>query len=587
MNNSEVAQVFDDIANLLEIKGEQIYRVLAYRRGAESIKNLGRDINTVWKAGELEQIPGVGKAIAEKLDELLSTGKLGFYEKLKKEIPIGLLDMLKVSDVGPKKAARFWKELGITTIKGLETAAKRGKLRDLPGMGARSEARILESIGALGRRQTARLTIGTALPIAETLLAELRKHPAVKAAEAAGSLRRMRETVGDLDLLVSTDKPDAVMQSFVELPIISRVRSRGPTKTSVELVDGLKVQVWTHPSARFGTALQYATGSKDHNVRLREYALDQGVSLSDQAFKFDDGREVTVAEEREVYERLGMPWIAPEMREDRGEIQAALNGTLPTLIELGDLKADLHCHTTWSDGSVSIAEMVKAARAEGHRMLAITDHSKSLGVANGLTVERLRKQRKEIVALRKKLPKGFVLLQGSEVEILADGRLDYPDEVLAELDLVIASLHTSLRQSREKVTARLLAAISNPHVDLIAHPSGRLIGEREGADLDMDRVLEAAAKAGVILEINANPQRLDLNDVYARRAAEMGIPLAINTDAHHPDHFGFRKYGLGVARRGWVTADQVVNCWRPNKLQAWLAGRGARARPRPKGVRRG
>jgi DNA polymerase (family 10) len=574
MNNSEVAQVFDDIADLLEIKGEQIYRVLAYRRGAEALKNLGRDINTVWKQGELEEIPGVGKAIAGKIDELLGTGKLEFYEELKKEIPLGLLEMLKVGDVGPKKAARFWKELGITSIKALGAAAKRGDLRDLPGMGARSEARILESIQALSRRQTGRLSIGVALPIAEQLLAELRRHPAVKAAEAAGSLRRMRESVGDLDLLVSTDKPEPVMQSFVKLPIIGRVRSQGPTKTSVELVDGLRVQVWTHPSARFGTALQYATGSKEHNVRLREIALDQGLSLSDQAFKLDDGSEITCAQEVEVYKRLGLPWIAPELREDRGEIQAALDGTLPQLIELSDLKAELHSHSTWSDGANTIDQMVKAARAEGHRLLAITDHSKSLGIANGLTVERLHKQGKEIAALRRRLPKGFVLLHGSEVEILADGRLDYPDDVLAELDLVIASLHTSLRQSREKVTARLLAAIANPNVDIIAHPTGRLIGEREGADLDMDRVLEAAARSGVILEINANPQRLDLNDIHARRAIEMGIPLAINTDAHHPDHLAFRNYGVGVARRAWVTAEQVVNCWRPKRLRDWLASRG-------------
>ena len=574
MNNAEVAEVFENISDLLEIKGEQIYRILAYRRGAEAIKNLGRNVNTIWKSGELESIPGVGKAIAGKIDELLGTGELEFYEDLKREIPAGLLDVLKVGDVGPKKAARFWKELGITSIDALEAAAKAGQLRALPGMGARSEARILESIEALKRRQTGRLSIGVALPIAEQLLAELRKHPQVKAAEAAGSLRRMRETVGDLDLLVSTDSPEEVMQAFVELPIVSRVRGKGETKTSVELVDGLRVQVWTHPSKRFGTALQYATGSKDHNVRLREIALDQGLSLSDQAFKRKNGKEITCSTEEEVYERLGLPWIPPELREDRGEIQSALEGRLPELIELRDLKAELHAHSTWSDGASSIPEMVKAARKEGHRLLAITDHSKSLGVANGLTVERLRKQRKEINVLRKRLPKGFVLLQGSEVEILADGRLDYPDQVLAELDLVIASLHTSLRQPRAKVTARLLAAIENPHVDIIAHPTGRLIGEREGADLDMDRVLEAAARSGVILEINANPERLDLNDIYARRAIELGIPLAINTDAHRPEHMGFRRYGVGVARRAWVTSDSVVNCWKPQRVIDWLASRG-------------
>ena len=574
MNNSEVAQVFEDIADLLEIKGEKVFKVIAYRRGAESIRNQGRDINAIWEEGALEDIPGVGKAIAEKTDELLRTGELRYYENLKSEIPIGLLEILKVGDVGPKKAARFWTELGITSVEELEASARNGELQKLSGMGAKSEARILESIEALKRRQTGRMSIGVALPIAEQLLGELRRHPKVKAAEAAGSLRRMRETVGDLDLLVSTDHPEEVMQTFVDLPIVGRVRSQGEVKTSVELIDGMRVQVWTHPSERFGTALQYATGSKDHNVRLRELALSMGFSLSDQAFKLEDGGEITVADEGDVYNKLGLPWIAPEMREDRGEIQAAQSGDLPKLIEVKDLRGELHAHSSWSDGKNSIEEMVQAAKKEKHKYLAITDHSQSLGVANGLTVKRVEQQRKEIAKIRQGLGKNFVLLHGTEMEVLADGKLDFPDEVLAEFDLVIASVHTSLRQPREQVTQRMLSAIQNPHVDIIAHPSGRLIGRREPADLDMDQILEAALEHGTILEINANPERLDLNDIYARRAAEMGIPLAINTDAHRPEHLAFRGLGVGVARRAWVTSKQVVNCWTAARMQKWLKARG-------------
>ena len=574
MNNAEVAQVFEDIADLLQIKGEKVFKVIAYRRGAEAIRTQGRDINAIWQEGALEEIPGVGKAIAEKTDELLRTGELQYYENLKAEIPIGLLDVLKVGDVGPKKAARFWAELDITSVEELEAAAKNGELQKLSGMGAKSEARILESIEAIKRRQTGRMSIGVALPIAEQLLGELRRHPKVKAAEAAGSLRRRRETVGDLDLLVSTDHPDVVMQTFVELPIVGRVRSKGEVKTSVELIDGVRVQVWTHPSERFGTALQYATGSKDHNVRLRELALSMGLSLSDQAFKLEDDGEVTVAAEEDVYKKLGLPWIAPEMREDRGEIQAAQSGELPELIEVKDLKGELHAHSTWSDGKNSIEEMVQAAKQEKHKYLAITDHSQSLGVANGLTAKRVEQQRKEIAKVRKSLDKNFVLLHGTEMEVLADGTLDFPDEVLATFDIVIASVHTSLRQPREQVTQRMLNAIQNPHVDIIAHPSGRLIGRREPADLDMDRILEAALEHGTILEINSNPERLDLNDIYARRAAEMGILLTINTDAHRPEHLAFRKLGVGVARRAWVTKKQVVNCWTAARMQKWLKSRG-------------
>ena len=574
MNNSEVAEVFDNIADFLEIKGEQIYRVLAYRRGAEAIRNLGRDINKVWQDEQLQDIPGVGKAISEKIAELLSSGKLEYYERLQAEIPVGLLQVLKVGDVGPKKAARFWKELGIESIQQLEKAARAGQLRQLSGMGEKSEARILESIESLKRRKIDRIPIGQALPAAQLLVDFLRELPEVTAAEAAGSLRRQRETVGDLDLLVAATDKEAVMAAFAEMPSVHRVKGLGGTKVSVELVDGLRVQLWVHPPERFGTALQYATGSQAHNVKLREMALDQGVSLSEHALTREDGSEILCAEEEQVYAALGLPWIPPELREDRGEIQAAKEGALPDLVTLDQVRGELHAHSDWSDGAVSIEAMARGAKERGLRYLIITDHSRSLGVANGLSIERLRQQRKELETARRAMGKGFTLLQGAEVEILADGKLDYPDEVLAELDLVIASLHTSLRQSRERVTRRLMNAIQNPHVDLIAHPTGRLIGQREGADLDMESILQAAADHDVILEINANPERLDLNDVFARRALELGCRLAINTDAHRPEHLDFRHYGLGVARRAWATADHVVNCWTAARLKRWAAARG-------------
>ncbi len=574
MDNREMAQVFERIADLLAIKGESVYRINAYRRAADALSELGQDVEDLWREGRLREIPGVGEAIAGKIDELLRTGKLEFYERLTREVPESLLEVLQVEDVGPKRAAHFWKELGITTVDELEAAARAGKLRELPGLGERSEARILESIAALRRRQTERVPIGHAWPVAESFLERLRAVAGVTAAEAAGSLRRWRETVGDLDLIVGSEDPSPAIEAFLATPGIRRVRSRGETKVSVEMRDGLRVQLWVHPPERFGSALQYATGSKAHNVRLRELALDRGLSLSEHGFRREDGGEILCREEEAVYAELGLPWIPPELREDRGEIRAALAGALPRLVRMEDLKGEFHAHSDWTDGACSLLEMAEVARQVGLQYLAITDHTQSLGVANGLTVERLRKQRRAVEALQAELGTGLRLLHGAEVEILADGSLDYPDEVLAELDLVIAALHTSLRQTQARVTERLLAAIHNPHVDMIAHPTGRLIGSRDGANLDMEVVLKAAAEAGVALEINANPERLDLNDVHARRAIELGCLLAINTDAHRPEHLGYRRYGVGVARRAWAPAERVINTWDVDRVIDWLQRRG-------------
>ncbi len=572
MNNLQLADTFQTIANLLEIKGEIIYKTLAYRKAAESLNSLGQDINEIWRAGKLNEVPGVGKAIAEKIDELLTTGQLGFLEKLKLEVPLGLVELLKVPDVGPKKAALFWHEAGITNVAELEAAARTGKLRGLPGMGEKSEAKILAGVEALQRRG-GRIPIGRAWLEAQALLAYLRALPDVGTAELAGSLRRMRSTIGDLDLVASSSSPQAVMAAFKNYSQVVQVIAGGDAKTSVELYRGLRVQLWIQPPERFGTVLQYATGSKDHNVRLRELAIDRGFSLSEQRLVRTDGSELLCSSEEEVYAAIGLPYIPPELREDRGEIEAALSGKLPALLSLSDLKAELHCHTTWSDGSDSIRAMAGAAVARGLHILAITDHSRGLGVTNGLSPEGLLQQRVEIDAVQQEMGDKLRLLQGSEVEIHADGSLEFPDEVLASLDIVVASVHTGLRQPREQVTARLLNAVRNPHVDIIGHPTGGLIGEREPADVDMDALLGAAAESGTALEINADPSRLDLNDVYARRAVELGVHLSVNRDAHSCETLGQNEFGVATARRGWVGPQHVINAWSAPKLLNWLTSR--------------
>ncbi len=574
MNNRQLADTFTLIANLSEIKGEIIYKTLAYRKAAENIAGLGREVSEYWKEGKLEEIPGVGKAIAEKIDELLGTGKLGFLEKLKKEVPPSLADWLGVPGLGPKKIALIWKTLKITTLPQLEKAARAGRLRDLPGMGAKSEQQIITGIESLARR-SGRIPLGRAWPLAQEIVAALKKVKGVVDAQPAGSLRRMRSTIGDIDILAAAKDSRPVMEAFTKLPGVARVLGKGETKSSIEFGDGVRAQVWVHPPEEFGTALQYATGSKDHNVQLRQLALDKGLSLSDHSFARVNGKgEIFCATEEEVYKTLGLPWIPPELREDRGEVQAARADKLPRLIEVKDIKADLQVHSTWSDGKLSMLEMAQAAAKRGIKVIAFTDHSVSLGVTGGLSMEDHKKQAAEIKKAQDKLGDSILILHASEVEIKADGTLDYPDKFLAGLDLVLASLHTSLRQPRDKVTQRVLNAIRNPHVDILGHPTGRLIPDREGADLDMDAVLKAAAETGVALEINAHPARLDLDDAYARRAKDMGIPISINTDAHSEADLDMLFYGVATARRAWLTKEDVINCWPTKKLLDWLKKRG-------------
>lgn len=571
MNNREITQRFADVADMLAIRGDNIHRVLAYRRAAEAIENLGRDVNQVYAEGTLTDIPGIGATLAEKIEEMLTTGSLAFYDRLAQEIPPSLVELLKVEGLGPKRVKQVYDVLGVTTLAQLSAAAQEGKLRDLPGMGAKSEEKVLKAIAALARHGDDRVPLGNAWPLAQEILAILAKIPGVTQTAVAGSLRRMKESIGDIDLLVAADEAAVVMDTFVHLPQVESISGHGPTKSSVTLFNGLQVDLRVLPAERWGTLLCYFTGSKSHNVHLREMALKRGLSLNEHAFTpVDGGPEILCATEEAVYQVLDLPYIIPTLREDRGEIEAAQAGRLPDVIQTEQIISDLHMHTTWSDGSATILEMAKAAQARGLRYMAITDHSVSLGIANGLSIERLHQQAADIRQANDALGPDFRILHGTEMEIRADGSLDYPDEVLAGLDFVIAALHVSLSQPRAQVTERLLNALNNPHVDMIAHPSGRLLPDRAGADADWDVVLETAVATRTILEINANPRRLDLRDSLARRAVELGATLAINCDAHHAEHFDFLHYGVAAAQRAWVTPDVVVNTWPLEKLLAFL-----------------
>ena len=567
MTNREIVAMFATVADMLSIRGDQIHRILAYRRASESLEALGRDIQQVYEAGELTAIPGIGKTLAEKIEEMLTTGELDFYNRLSQEIPPSLVEMLKVDGLGPKRVKQVYETLGITSLAELTTAANEGKLRDLPGLGAKSEAKLVKAIAALARHGDDRTPLGEAWPMAQEILAELEALSGVKKTAVAGSLRRMRESIGDVDLLVAAENAGPIMEYFVNMPRVESISGQGPTKSSVVLHNGMQVDLRVLPEARWGTLLSYFTGSKNHNVRLRELALKKGLSLNEHAFTPEEGGdEIICATEAEVYKTLGLPYIPPTLREDGGEIEAALNGRLPQLIQQDDIVADLHMHSTWSDGKMSILEMAKAAQAQGLHYIVITDHSQSLGIANGLTIERLRQQAAEVREADEAMGPDFRVLHGTEMEIRADGSLDFPDEVLAELDFVIASLHVSLNQPREQIMTRLMTALNNPHVDMIAHPTGRLLPDRPGADVDMETMLQTAVATHTIVEINANPSRLDLKDSHVRRAVDLGVKLAINTDAHHVDHFNLRHYGVATAQRGWATAQDIVNTWPVEKL---------------------
>ena len=491
MTNREIADIFERVADMLLVKGEIIHRVMAYRNAAGAIRDLSRDINVVAAEGGLGTIPFVGKIIGEKITEMLETGKLDFYEELKAEVPEGVIDILHINGVGPKKAKLFW-DAGFTSVDALEAGIKDGKLNGMAGMGEKTQVKILEGIESLKRRSAdTRMLIGVALPFAESILERLTALPQSQKGAIGGSIRRGRPTIGDVDLLISSDEPQPIMEAFVTMPEVSRILGNGEKKSSVELHNGLQVDLRVIPPERWGTGLQYFGGSQAHGIHVREIARTKGLSLNEHALTplnsdgtLDSEHEILCATEEEVYERLGLPWIPPEIREDHGEIEAALAGKLPKLITMDDMRSDLHMHTTWSDGKFSVREMAEAALARGREFICITDHSKGATIANGLTIERLMEQHKEVQQVDAEM-RPFRVFHGTEMEIRADGGLDFPDDVLEMLDFVVASLHQGLRQPREQVTQRLLNAVNNPHVDLIGHPRGQLILERDGADLDL------------------------------------------------------------------------------------------------------
>ncbi len=559
-SNQQVAKLFADIGDLLEIKGENRFKVLAYRNAADHIANLALDLYNLWESGEdLKQIEGIGQAISDKIGELFSTGKLGFWEKLSAELPPSLVEVLAIPDVGPKLAKAIWEELGIATLAEVKAAAQQGKLQTLPRMGVKGEARILANIEVMERRETGRVHLGVAWPLAMQMVAALKELPEVLKIEPAGSIRRMRETIGDLDLVVATEQPAPVMAAFKSLPEVEEVILAGETKTSVRLRNGMQADLRCVTSQEWGAALQYFTGSKNHEVKVRELAQKKGYSLNEYALtRVSDGKPLFFDDEAALYKFFGLRYISPYLREDRGEIEAALKNKLPAGLTVGDIKGEVHCHSTWSDGRNSIEEMARAALARGYQYLAITDHSQSLGVASGLTVERLQQQRQEIDEVQARLP-SIRLWQGSEVEVRADGTLDFPDDILAQLDFVVASVHTGLRQDRDTLTRRALSAIHNPYVKVLAHPTGRLLPRREGGDFDMEAIIRAVTETGTFLEINASPERLDLPDVHVRRAVELGAKLIINCDAHHVDDFNNLHFGVATACRGWASATDVAN----------------------------
>lgn len=562
--NQEIAARLYRIADILEIQGEIVFKVVAYRRAADAIEHLGRDIRDIWQndAENLRAIQGVGEALAEKIDELLRTGRMSYYEKISKGIPEGIFEMLTIPDVGPKTVARLWKELKITDVAKLEKAARAGKLRELKGFGARAEEKILAGIEAARRKKAStRILLGTAYPFAQEIVTAMRAAcgAAIHDIAPAGSLRRMKQTIGDLDILVSSDAPEKIIEAFVNLPQAREINAKGSTKASIVTHNGLQVDLRVLEPKHWGSALQYFTGSKEHNIALRQIALAQGLSLSEWGFKTVKGeKEIFTPTEEEVYEKLGLQWIPPELREATGELDAAQQKKLPRLIELRDLKGDLQSHSTWSDGSFSVEQMAKAARARGLKYLAITDHSQGLGIARGLTPERVQQQWAEIDALNKRW-QDFVILKSIELEIRADGSLDFPDDLLAQFDLVTVSTHSALKQTREKITARVIRAMQNPYVDIYLHPTARLINERDETALDLEEVFRVAKETGTLLEIDGEPARLDLDDVRVRRARQVGVQIVINSDAHSPNGFDGLLYGVAMARRGWLEARDVLN----------------------------
>ena len=558
VKNREVAAVLYEMAELLELQAENRFKIIAYSKAARAIESLQEDIVKVCQEGRLEAIPGVGKAIAAKVEEYLQTGQIQAHQELLAKTPPGLAQLLQISGLGPKTIAMLHEKLGVSSLDDLEAAAREHRIRRLPRMGPTREGNILRAIERYKKRST-RILYSAAEPAVQQIMSYLQGLEGIEHITAAGSFRRAKETVGDIDILATASRPEEIVAAFVRMPLVEEVLARGPTKASVVVRDTIQVDLRIVEHRSFGTVLQYFTGSKEHNVRLRQIALDRGYSLSEYSLtRLSDGRELFFDREEDVYSALGLAYIPPEMREDRGEIEAAMHGRLPELVAVGDIRGDLHVHSNWSDGRASLLDLARAARGLGYEYIAVCDHSPSVGIAGGLSPERLMQKMQAVDAANEELG-GITILMGAEVDIKADGKLDYPDDLLAECDVVVASVHMAQQQSERALTGRLVSAIENENVDIIAHPTGRIIGQREPYDIDLQAVFEAAARTGTAMEINAYPSRLDLSDVNARAAKEAGVKMAINSDAHDIEQLTTMKYGVNVGRRAWLESHDLLN----------------------------
>jgi len=557
VHNEDVAAIFDEIADLLEIRGENPFRIRAYRNAARVIRDHSENLAVLVEQGaDLTGLPGIGADLAGKIEEIVRTGKLAALEELRRGIPAGLLQMLQLPGLGPKKVKALHDRLGISSLAELQRAAEQGRIRELPGFGAKSEEKILEGIRARADT-TRRFLRSVAVSYAEALVEYLRASAGVRRVTVAGSYRRGRETVGDLDILAIATRQSGIMDRFVGYDEVVEVLSKGTTRSSVILRSGIQVDLRVVPAKSYGAALHYFTGSKAHNIAVRRLGQKAGLKINEYGV-FRKDRYIGGRNEEDVFGAVGLPYIEPELREDRGEIEAAREGRLPRLITLGDVRGDLHMHSTATDGHHSIAEMAAAARARGYRYIAITDHSQRLTVAHGLDPRRLRRQMEEIDRLNERLS-GIRVLKGIEVDILEDGSLDLPDDVLRDLDVVIGAVHSHFNLPRDKQTERILRAMDHPSFCILAHPTGRLLSSRQGYDVDMERILEHAAQRGCFLELNAHPERLDLNDIHCQKARELGVKISIGTDAHAVNDLDFMKYGISQARRGWLEAGDVIN----------------------------
>ena len=553
-----VARKLEDIANLLELNGDNPFKIRAYRKAASNIEGLSADVSELVRAGEIEQIPGVGKDLAQRVSEFVTTGKISFYEELTATTPETLLEVLQVPGLGPKKVKYLFEHLGTADIEGLERAVGDGKLKGLPGFGDKTEKHILEGINLV--KQSRDLTLlGWAKQLAGEIVEALKASPGVGRIEITGGLRRCRETVRGIYLLVSTTDPELVLDHFVSLPQVGDVVTRTGTSAEIRVHEGDRVNLITVDPESFGAALLCHTGSPAHIAGLKSIADKHGLKIDESGlFREKDKIKLGGSEEGEIYRTLDLPLFEPEIREGTGEIEAAISGELPELVKLSDIKGDLHTHTELSDGLHSLEEVVEYARGLGYGYIAITEHSKSLRIAGGITEGELRSQMRKIKEMNEGL-EGFRILSGIEVDILKDGSLDFPDEVLAECDVVIASVHSAFRQPREEMTARIVKALENPHVDVFAHPTGRLLGQRDAYEVDMNALLDTASRTGTALEINAHPMRLDLDDRHSRMAREHGVKLIVNTDMHGLEEFRFMDLGISVARRAWCSKNDILN----------------------------